>query len=69
MRSRRKEAKAELDRAVDELYELAQLSTPDERHDEIIRMRNDIEYCAGMLSIAVMADCEEMQFPAKGGAR
>lgn len=69
MRSRRKEAKAELDQAVNELYDFALLYAPEGKRKEIVRMRNDIEWCAGMLSIAVMADCEEMQFPARGGAK
>ncbi len=69
MRNRRKEAKAELDQAVNELYDFALFYAPEEKRKDIMRMRNDIEWYAGMLSIAVMADCEEMQFPAKGGAR
>ncbi len=69
MKYRRKEAKAELDQAISKLYETALALAPDGKRNEIIEMRDDIEWCVGMLSIAILADCEEMQFPAKGGAR
>lgn len=69
MRSRRKEAKAELDQAVNELYDFALLYAPEGKRKEVIRMRNDIEWGIGMLTIGTMADCEEVQFSAKGGAR
>lgn len=69
MKYRRKEAKAELDQAVNELYDFALIYAPDEKRKEVMRMRNDIEWGIGMLTIGTIADCEEMQFPAKGGER